>query len=248
MSEDLNQAEQSPEQSGVDVTPVAGESGDATPQQTQDQNAGTPQNLDQIVALRISQREKQIREEERQKVLAELNMQQPQSDTPQPYLQQPYQQQIPQLDLNQLNDQFYTAFMQNPIQTIYQVASSIAQGHVKQLEEQIKYMQYRSNLQDLAVAHPHDIKEVVPLMKPILDKYPVLAETREGLEIAYNAAKGQLTPQQLQASVEAERQMMAQANQQIPGATPQGSANQQGGGTTPKSAESALIDMIIGAK
>lgn len=245
MSEE-NQAQTT---TGVEQGSVAENQSQSTtePQtQTQEPTQGTdPQEakISQIVAQRISQREAQIREEERMRLLQEMqqqtNQQTNQQQTQFNAGQQP-------LDWNQVNDQFYTAFHQNPAQTVMQLVSAVAQQYTQPLIQQNKAMEYRQNLMDLATSHPEEIETVAPLMAPILEKYPHLRESREGLEIAFNAARGQQLEQHVQAAIERERQLAAQNQQAAAGMAPQGTANQQGG-NSPGTPEDTLRDMIKNA-
>lgn len=202
------------------------------------------QSVERIVATRIAQREAKIREEERSKVLEELAKAQ---GEPSPVPGQAAgQAQQPLVNWEQLNELVYNQFMQRPAETLLQVAGAIAQQQVMGLQQKLQEWEYRQNLADLAMAHAEDIQQVAPHMRPILEKFPHLAQSREGLELAYHAARGMLAPQLAQEAASREREIVAGVQAAARGAAPQPTVNQQA--AAQPSPEDALRAMIRDAR
>ena len=246
----------------TDATQTTTQAGaqDATAGQQPAQTTTTePTTVDpRAFAARLAQDREKIRAEERERLRAEIEAEvlqkyglaPQQGATSPPGLVPPAaaatQTGAPgQVDWNQLNNQVYEAFMQNPAGTLLALSQVVAQQLVQPLQSRLQEYEFRANLADLAQRYP-DLPQVAPVMQQIIQQRPDLWQTREGLELAYLAAKGQLSAQQAQQLVQQGREQALAAEKAKAGAVPtSGEANAQGGSVTP---EQAVVQMILNAR
>lgn len=108
------------------------------------------------------------------------------------------QSQEPQMTPEQMNEQFMNQFYENPTQSIQQMVQSMIEKAVmpqiqpikQQYEEQQAQQQWSNNLNQFAVKTP-DFEQWKPHMQQIMESMPNLYDMPNGLEVAYNMAKGQ---------------------------------------------------------